>query len=281
MHVTSLAKQLTDDYLVRAESACKDHASFLPLLEHFLLTSGLVLRDVHSAFFSLHDPDDAEPLTMPEYVQRTQLDLAYAVRVENAVKIVLDELSMLLSTNSQSSSSPSHPTIPQGEEALTDVGGPQHPILPWSANLGLESTENHHQHKKEKKSKRPHSPERPDLGSHPGDGKEEGGKPKKRRKPVPSKPREDAFSRSFDPAPLLANATPGKRSKRPLSPDTAPARIGDSAAPAPAPRKRHKQMPAGSVEDAVTHVDAVVRTSGRLRGKERVVYTKNGIAGKE
>lgn len=278
-----MAKQLAEDYLVRAETSCNNHIAFLPLLEHFLLASGLLLRDIHSAFFSLHDPDDAEPLTMPEYVQRTQLDLAYAVRVEKAVKTVFDQLSKSLFVTAPSSSSPLQPPLPQGEGASTHIGGPDHPILPWSANLQLRDTEGNHQHKKDQFSKRPRSPERPASGSGNNDGTGDGEKAKKRRKPVPAKPRADAFSRSFDPPPLPANATTGKKSKRPLSPDLTPAAAQDNsqASTAPARSKRHKPMTTSPTAEEVSLGDMDVRKSGRLRGKERVIYTKNGIIGRD
>ena len=52
-------------------------------LHHFLLTAGLLIRDINTAYFSLADPDDVEQL--PEHVLSTQLGLDFSVQVEGVV----------------------------------------------------------------------------------------------------------------------------------------------------------------------------------------------------
>ena len=85
VHISPFAKDAICYYMEDWVQACTHGGRPLTQkhLHHFLLTAGLLIRDVNSAYFSLADPDDVDLL--PEHVRSTQLGLDFAVQVEGVV----------------------------------------------------------------------------------------------------------------------------------------------------------------------------------------------------
>ena len=88
IHTTSFGWDTVKDYLRDWFDIC-EHAEQRPNdshLLHFLFVAGLVLRDIHAAYFSLNDVDDDEPGDLPQFIKTTQLGLPFSEFIELMVK---------------------------------------------------------------------------------------------------------------------------------------------------------------------------------------------------
>lgn len=90
VHITSFGWDSVHIYLSDWVEICdgEDPLPGYPYLGHFLFLSGLVLRDIREVYFSLNDPDDAEPAYLPQYIVSTQLGLPFVQRIETIVKSI-------------------------------------------------------------------------------------------------------------------------------------------------------------------------------------------------
>lgn len=76
-------------------------------VEHLLLATGLLLRDIHTAHFYLRDPADEElPTVLPDYVVRTQWDLKYSDSVESLLSEVLGACQVLSTKQAPTTNAP-------------------------------------------------------------------------------------------------------------------------------------------------------------------------------
>ena len=90
VHITSFGWDSVHTYLKDWVEICEgeDPLPGYAYLGHFLFLSGLVLRDIREAYFSLNDPDDDEPGYLPQYIITTQLGLSFAQCIELFIKSI-------------------------------------------------------------------------------------------------------------------------------------------------------------------------------------------------
>lgn len=264
MHVTSLGRDNIDQYLSVWNSAGDSVLSLMPHLEHFVLACGLLLRDISTAYFTLDDPDDTEPLYIPEYISQTQCDLQYGVHIESVIDAAYQALRRQQEEAGSAAEKRSAAIIddlidPQLRmEEEESLGVDQVPVSQISLQAnGLQLTDK----TRTTPSKAPSALQ--SSGSPHGTSNQPvqpNNQLKKRRKPVPSKPRPDAFSRTFDsPPPKISDPPPTKGSKRLRSPEREPERDPSPARPRPQPRKKRRQqpdVPAADLDESISGLES-------------------------
>ena len=102
VHITSFGWDTVYTYLKGWVEICEgdDPLPGHAYLGHLLFVSGLVLRDIRDAYFSLNDPDDDEPAYLPQYIVSTQLGLPFAQLIESAIKSIWSSYSASQSVQS-------------------------------------------------------------------------------------------------------------------------------------------------------------------------------------
>lgn len=254
----------------------------MPHLEHFVLACGLLLRDISTAYFTLDDPDDTEPLYIPEYIAQTQCDLSYGTHIESVIKTAYEALraqqeAARSAADARFSGTGNDLIDPQLRTEGPVSFGVDQTSLPTG---GLQLTDE--AQTSASKAVGTHAILQP-LGSPPESSKQQSqadGPPKKRKKPVPSKPRPDALSRTFDPPLELTNepapASPNGSKRRHTPEGDKNANTGLGIAPAPRKRRRKAADEAGPGSPADVDQGTGNR-SKRKRSPDRI--SNEGLSG--
>ncbi|KAK7676826.1 hypothetical protein QCA50_020232 [Cerrena zonata] len=225
-------------YIKLWEKKIQDLANSGPHVEHLLLTSGLILRDIHDVQFSLRDPEDAEPVEIPDYAQGSSLTLATE---DKLLKLLTTVLKMF---DKGSTGHASGELRTSGQQATKQPTAKK--LKAPKRSREYQATASDKNSTQVPTSTTTTDPK--DAASQ--EAESDAIVPPPRRIPKPSKPRPDALSRTFDPPVVL-----------PTRPSKGRSQADQQALP--------YAVNSNTVEESS-------RQSGRLKDKGRAVYTKGG-----
>ncbi|KAK7678353.1 hypothetical protein QCA50_018702 [Cerrena zonata] len=279
-------------YIKLWEKKIQDLANSGPHVEHLLLTSGLILRDIHDMQFSLRDPEDAEPVEIPDYAQGSSLTLATE---DKLLKLLTTVLKMF---DKGSTGHASGELRTSGQQATKQPTAKK--LKAPKRSREYQATASDKNSTQVPTSTTTTDPK--DAASQ--EAESDAIVPPPRRIPKPSKPRPDALSRTFDPSVVLPTRPSKGRSQADQQAPTSQEAESDAIVPPPRripkpskprpdalsrtfdppvvlptrPSKGRSQADQQALPYAVNSntVEESSRQSGRLKDKGRAVYTKGG-----